>query len=86
VVQEALASGLIPIVSDRERYARPLADAGLVESVSPEIDAVAQAMQRLHAVDAGRSAAARRYAVEHWDADAMVNRYVGILRDLANVT
>jgi glycosyltransferase involved in cell wall biosynthesis len=85
VVQEALASGLIPIVSDREGYARPLADAGLVESVSPEIDAVAQAIQRLHAVDAERSAAARRYAVEHWDADAMVRRYVGILRDLANV-
>jgi len=85
VVQEALASGLIPIVSNREQYARPLADAGLVESVPPEVDAVVAAMRRLHVVDAERSAAARRYAVAHWNADAMVSRYVAILRELANV-
>jgi D-inositol-3-phosphate glycosyltransferase len=83
VVQEALASGLSAVLSDHEPYVRPLAQAGLVHAVPLSEDAVVAAIRSASVVDAARSAAASRYAAEHWDVEVMISSYADIVRNIA---
>ena len=51
---------------------RPLDAAGLVHAVPLNEEAVVAAIRSASVVDAVRSAAASRYAAEHWDVDVMI--------------
>jgi glycosyltransferase involved in cell wall biosynthesis len=86
VVQEALASGVMAVVSDHEPYAAPLAAAGLVRAVPRRVDALVDAVRDASTRrDPGLAAAARRYAERHWDATTMTARYVDIVHDLTTL-
>ncbi len=84
VVQEAMASALPVIVSATEDYAARLAAEGVAVPTARTVDAISDAVRRAANGEAAAVAArARRYAAAHWDADAMADRYLELLQEVA---
>ncbi len=81
-IQEAMACGLPAVISSDEVYARELLESGTCYGAPREHAAMARAVGRALGATEEARAGARRYALERWGLDRMIERYIEIMQGL----